>query len=255
MGTTIKAIGFIPARLHSTRLERKLLLDLCGKPVLQRTWEGAKTSKILQSLIVATDSEEIAELCQKIGADYILTPKDFTSGTDRVIWAYERLGLESDFVVNIQGDEPFIEGEVIDKLIIELNLTDAGVSTLISKINDNKEIFDPSVVKVVCSVDCKALYFSRSPIPFLRDIEKDVWYKNYSFYKHIGIYCFRRYTLETFSKLPQGELEIAEKLEQLRLLENGIGIHCIEIDREMIGIDTSEDLVKATKLLCPSSEK
>ena len=255
MGKDISAVGFIPARLQSTRLERKLLIDLCGKPVLQRTWEGAKESKLLQRLIIATDSEEIVKLCKKIGADFVLTPMDFASGTDRIIWAYKYLGLDADFILNIQGDEPFVEGELIDRLILGLKGSEAGVSTLVSKIEENGEIFDPSVVKVVCSADGNALYFSRSPIPFIRDSEKELWHIKFSFYKHIGIYCFRREALETFSKLPQGELEIAEKLEQLRLLENGIRIHCIEIDRKMVGIDTAGDLEKAKKLIQSSYGK
>lgn len=250
MENDINAIGFIPARLESTRLPRKLLADLCGKPVLQRTWEGAKNSKFLKDIIIATDSNEIAEFCEKIGAKVYRTPSSFQSGTDRIIWAYKHLSTKSDFVVNIQGDEPFIDGKDIDRLIIGLReQSNACVSTLISKIENQEEIFSTSVVKVVCDIDGFALYFSRSPIPFIRDIYKEEWISRHSFYKHIGIYCFRSSTLEVFSKLPPSKLERAEKLEQLRLLENGMKIFCVETNRKMVSIDTPEELLKAKQLI------
>ncbi len=250
MENHINAIGFIPARLESTRLPRKLLVDLCGKPVLQRTWEGAKSSKFLKDIIIATDSDEIFEFCKKIGATVLRTPSGFHSGTDRIVWGYKNLSVEADFVVNIQGDEPFICGKDIDSLIIGLKeQTKANVSTLISKVENQEEIFSPAVVKVVFDIDYFALYFSRSPIPFLRDINNEDWNSKYSFYKHIGIYCFRSSTLERFSKLPPSKLELAEKLEQLRLLENGMTILCIETNRKMISIDTAEDLLKAKQLI------
>lgn len=241
----IKAIGIIPARYESTRLPGKLLEDLGGKPVLQWVWEGASRSQILNRLVIATDSDRIADLCNAIGAEFIITPKDIASGSDRVLYAYEQLKINSDIVVNIQGDEPFIDGSLIDALVIELDSSSADVATLIKKIKSDSEIFDPSVVKVVCNNAGLALYFSRSPIPFVRDKANNEWHKLNSFFKHIGIYAFKSDVLRSFALLSQSKLEEVEKLEQLRLLYNGYKIRCVETDANLIGIDTFEDLEKA----------
>ncbi|MCX7879359.1 MAG: 3-deoxy-manno-octulosonate cytidylyltransferase [Ignavibacteria bacterium] len=239
------SIGIIPARLGSTRLKRKLLLDLCGKPVLQWTWEGASKSSLLKKIIVATDSNEIAELCLSIGAEYILTKGNFQSGTDRVLWAFKELNDSSDFIVNIQGDEPFVNGPLLDSLVLSLYSSRADVSTPISRINSIEELLDTSVVKVVFANDKLALFFSRQPIPFVRDLPMDMWMTNFEFYKHIGLYCFRRQTLLEYSQLLPSKLEIAEKLEQNRLLENGRKILCVPTDAKLISIDTPNDLQKA----------
>lgn len=245
----IKAIGIIPARYESTRLPGKLLQDLGGKPVLQWVWEGASRSRLLNRLVVATDSEEIAELCSLVGAEFLLTPKDIPSGSDRVLYAYKQLNISANIVVNIQGDEPFIDGNLLDTLVAELDSSSADVATLVKRIDSESEVFDPSVVKVVLDNAGFALYFSRSPIPFARDKANNEWGKLNCFLKHIGIYAFKSDVLRLFASLPPSELERIEKLEQLRLLQNGYKIRCVETYANLIGIDTCEDLEKAREFV------
>lgn len=241
------SIGIIPARLESSRLPRKLLLDLAGKPVLQWTLEGASTSKYLQRLVVATDSQEIVDFCTQIGFDVVITPSEFKSGTERVFWTYRTLGEKFDFILNIQGDEPFICGEIIDDLLLETFRSEANISTIIAEIDDEKELFDPSTVKVVPRQDHFALYFSRSPIPFVRDIEPKDWLDKCKFYKHIGMYCFRHKAVEKLQSFGKSFLEEMERLEQLRWLDFGEEILCVETKHKLIGIDTQNDLDRAEK--------
>ncbi len=243
------SVGIIPARLESTRLPRKLLLDLEGKPVLQWTLEGVSTSKYLRKIIVATDSDEVANLCISLGFDYILTPKNFESGTARVLWAYQTLGNNFDYIVNIQGDEPFIKGEIVDNLLIKTFQSNALISTLVCEIKNNQEIFEPSTVKVVTNQDGFALYFSRAPIPFVRDYVQDAWHEIATFYKHIGIYCFASEIVQKLAKMRPGKLEKAEKLEQLRWMENAVSILCVETNETLLSIDTSNDMEKAREVI------
>ncbi len=243
------SVGIIPARLESTRLPRKLLLDLEGKPVLQWTLEGVSTSKYLREIIVATDSDEVANLCISLGFDYILTPKNFESGTARVLWAYQTLGNNFDYIVNIQGDEPFIKGEIVDNLLIKTFQSNALISTLVCEIKNNQEIFEPSTVKVVTNQDGFALYFSRAPIPFVRDYVQDAWHEIATFYKHIGIYCFASEIVQKLAKMRPGKLEKAEKLEQLRWMENAVSILCVETNETLLSIDTSNDMEKAREVI------
>lgn len=243
------SIGIIPARIGSTRLTKKVLRELNGKPILKWVVEGSSTSKLLRRLLVATDSEEIADFCSQNRIEFIMTPADLPSGSDRVYFAYKLLNEEADFIVNIQGDEPFISGDLIDTLIKELANCNADVSTLISKIQNAEEIFDPSVVKVVINKFNFALYFSRSPIPHLRDVQESQWAKFKYFWKHVGIYVYMTPVLKTFTHLKASSLEKIEKLEQLRLLENGYNILCVPTERVLIGIDTEADLLKAQNYL------
>ncbi|MGQ9818781.1 MAG: 3-deoxy-manno-octulosonate cytidylyltransferase [Candidatus Kapaibacteriales bacterium] len=243
------SIGIIPARIGSTRLPRKLLSDLNGKPVLKWVIDGVTSSMYLRRLVVATDSEEISNLCRKNSIEYVMTPSELPSGSDRVFYAYNLLNEKAEFIVNIQGDEPFITGELVDLLLENLAYSDADVSTLVTKISNKEEIFDPSVVKVVMNKWNLALYFSRNPIPFVRNVSKEEWGSYNSFYKHIGIYAFRAPILKIFTILEESQLEKAEKLEQLRLLENAYKILCVRTDKFLIGIDTEEDLIKAKNYL------
>lgn len=243
------SIGIIPARIGSTRLPKKLLRDLNGKPILKWVCDGVTSSKFIRRLVVATDSEEIADLCRESSIECIITPSELPSGTDRVFFAYNLLNDSADFLVNIQGDEPFVTGALVDLLLESLAFSEADVSTLVAKISNDEELFDPSVVKIVMNKNNFALYFSRSPIPFIRNIPKEQWGSYNSFYKHIGIYAFRTHILKIFTSLEESKLEQAEKLEQLRLLENGYNILCVPTDKVLIGIDTEEDLVKAQNYL------
>lgn len=243
------SIGIIPARIGSTRLPKKLLKDLNGKPILKWVCDGVATSKFIRRLVVATDSNEIANLLRGSSIDYVMTPTELPSGSDRVFFAYNLLNDDADFIINIQGDEPFVTGELVDLILESLASSEADVSTLVAKISKEEEIFDSSVVKVVMNKNNFALYFSRSPIPFIRNVPKEQWSTYYSFYKHIGIYAFRTHILKDFTSLEESKLEQVEKLEQLRLLENGYKILCVPTDKILIGIDTQEDLVKAQNYL------
>lgn len=242
---TKQAIAIIPARYGSSRLEGKPLVKLLGKPLIQWVWEAAARSIMLRDIIIATDDERIAEECLTFGAACIMTPDVLPSGSDRVFWAYKELKEFADVIINIQGDEPLITPEIIDSLIVNMFDTNAEVGTLIKKIKTNEELFDPSTVKVTLNNKNQALYFSRSPIPFCRDIEKNNWHQVKDYWKHIGIYAFQPHTLWKFVHFSSTELEEIEKLEQLRLLQNGIPINCFETNIELIGVDTKEDVIKA----------
>ncbi|TAL70443.1 MAG: 3-deoxy-manno-octulosonate cytidylyltransferase [Bacteroidetes bacterium] len=244
-----KAICIIPARYESTRLPGKPLINIAGKPLIQWVWESAIKSTTLSRTVIATDDERIAEFCNKTGAEWLMTPTNIQSGSDRIAYTYKILNEDADIILNLQGDEPLIKAEVIDSLIHDFSNSNADVGTLIKKINSNKELFDASVVKVVVDSAGKALYFSRSPIPYLRDINQENWLTNRTYWKHIGIYAYSSKSLQEFSNLNPSELELSEKLEQLRLLENGAKYLCMETDLNLIGVDTKEDIVKVEKIL------
>jgi len=246
----LKVIGIIPARYASTRLPGKVLADVNGKPLIQHVWQAVKTSELISRIIIATDDERVAEACNNFGAEYLITPSDLPSGTDRIVYSMNKLQLESDFVINIQGDEPLISGKLIDELIIETAKSKADVGTVIRRIDNYKELLSDSVVKVVLDDVSNAIYFSRSPIPFLRDEKKEDWINKFDYWKHIGLYNYSYQSLMKFSKLPVSSLEKIEKLEQLRLLQSGVKYFCLKTDLELIGIDTPEDLKKDREYIC-----
>lgn len=236
----MRAIGVIPARWASTRFEGKVLAKIGGKTIIQHIWEAAKTSKLLDDLVVAADNERVVDAVRKFGGKVTFTSPDQPSGTDRA--AEIANPLDCDIVVNIQGDEPLIKGIMIDNLITALaEDKEAQMATLAKKIENKDEITDPNVVKVVFDRKNHAIYFSRSPIPYIRD---DF---DFTFYKHIGLYAYTKDFLFTYTNLPLSKLEKAEKLEQLRALENGFKIKIIETEFETVGIDTPEDLEKLKK--------
>jgi 3-deoxy-manno-octulosonate cytidylyltransferase (CMP-KDO synthetase) len=237
-----EVIAIIPARFASTRLPGKPLLDVCGKPLIQRVWEAALQSRFLSRIIIATDSDDIADACMDFGAEFVLTDPELPSGSDRIYQAYERIGSDAEFVLNIQGDEPLINGQLIDDLIIEFNRSDADVGTLIRIIENNSDLFDPNVVKVVVDDASQALYFSRTTMPFVRDSDQSDWKEQNVFWKHIGVYLYKIESLREFVNLPQSALEMAEKLEQLRLMEKGKKYYCMRTEINPIGVDTQEDL-------------
>ncbi|MBK9097856.1 MAG: 3-deoxy-manno-octulosonate cytidylyltransferase [bacterium] len=239
-------IGVIPARFASTRLMGKPLAVIGDKPMLQHTYESAKKSKLLEKVILAVDDAKVAAVARGFGADVIETPKDIASGSDRIAFV-SKIYKEADIVVNIQGDEPFIQGEMIDQAIEPL-LFDKSieVATLIKLISTLKELKSPDVVKVVFDYNNFALYFSRAPIPFTRNAVSDsAAIEITDYYKHIGLYVFRRKALLKFVTLKQTDLEKTEMLEQLRMLENGIRIKVVETEFESISVDTQEDLKRA----------
>lgn len=241
----MKIIAVIPARYASTRFPAKLMQDLGGKTVILRTYEAAKKSNFFDAIFVVTDSDLIFDEIVSNGGKAIRSIKEHESGSDRIAEAVEN--LEVDIVVNVQGDEPFINTEALEKLIaVYKNDTDKKVdlASLMCEITDEDEINNPNNVKVVVDQNGFALYFSRSVIPYPREQNVGVRYM-----QHIGIYAFRKQALLDFYSLPMKSLEASEKLEQLRYLEFGKRIKMIEVAERSIGIDTPEDLEKARKLI------
>ncbi|MFA6056393.1 MAG: 3-deoxy-manno-octulosonate cytidylyltransferase [Thermodesulfovibrionales bacterium] len=234
----------IPARYDSTRFPGKPLCTLKGKPLIQHVYENSKRSRLAQDVIVATDSETIFERVLAFGGKAVMTDKNHPSGTDRI--AEVAASLDYDIIVNVQGDEPLIRPEMIDDVITALDDTRASIGTLIKKIEDPVEISDNNVVKVVFDKERFALYFSRAAIPF-RAPHSEIRMPEY--YKHIGIYSYRRDVLLSLAGMEQTELEKIEKLEQLRALENGLKIKVKETFLETFGIDTPEDLERVEKCL------
>jgi len=233
-------IGVIPARLDSQRLAGKVLLPIGGRPMIHWVYERARKSPLLDELLVATDSSKVYEYCNSANIPAILT-REHPSGSDRLYEVVERTG--GGFYVNIQGDEPTVTAEHIDLLLRPLLDGMAEVSTLKTSI-DKTAAQNPNCVKVVTDAAGRALYFSRHPVPFDRDGADTI-----SYYKHIGLYGYTRAALELFHRLPQSPLELAEKLEQLRFLENGVTITVMETPHDTIGVDTEEDLEKARAFL------
>ncbi len=231
----------IPARYGSSRFPGKPLVPILGKPLIQWVYERAVKSKA-DLVMVATDSERIAECVSGFGGRWIMTSKECASGSDRVAEAVKKEGESWEFVVNVQGDEPLIEPGEIDRVFDALEEHPDCIVTLATKIDDEEDYKDPNVVKVVFDNDGCALYFSRSPIPFFRKRSTDA-------YRHIGIYGFHRDVLMRFVSTPRGRLEAAEELEQLRALEAGIPILVLETDYKGIGVDVPRDVERVEKLL------
>ena len=239
-------VGIIPARFASTRLMGKPLADIGGKPLIQHTYESACKSKLLNKVVLAVDDEKVAETAQNFGAEVFLTPKDINTGSDRIAMVAKEL-KDAKIIVNIQGDEPFIRGTMIDQAIEPLLFDKAvNVSTLAKRIETVTELNSPGIVKVVFDYNNFALYFSRSPIPYVRDaISDESAISRAEIYKHIGLYVYRKDWLLKFTQLEQTDLEKAEKLEQLRMLENGFKIKIVITEYESVGVDTPEDLNRA----------
>ena len=241
--TRPSTLAVIPARLASTRLPRKVLRDIAGKPMLQWIVEAALAAPQLDRVVIATDSDEVMALAAEHGWDAMLTSPDLGSGSDRVHAASQH--IPSEIVVNIQGDEPMLLPAHIDALLapFERPGIDAQVTTLWTPCTP-EEIADPNAVKVVLAEDGRALYFSRSTVPFDRDRRGNIDYR-----KHLGLYAYRRAALERFAALPPHPLEIAERLEQLRLLANNIPIYVEQTPHTTIGVDTESDLERVAAIL------
>ncbi len=236
-------IAMIPARFEASRFPGKLMKDLAGKSVILRTYEATKQSNLFDEVYVVTDSDTIFNEITSNRGKAIKSKKEHESGSDRIAEAVEN--LEVDIVVNVQGDEPFTKTKPL-KNLLEVFKKDiqnkVDIASLKIKMNNLEEVNNPNNVKVVCDEANFAMYFSRSPIPFARDASKAVYYK------HIGIYAFRKEALLKFTKLPVNQLEAAERLENLRFLANGMTVKMVETNQLAIGIDTPEDLEKANKI-------
>jgi len=245
----MKITAIIPARYASTRFPGKALADIGGKPMIQHVYERACKASLVSRVIVATDDTRIADAISLIGGEAVMTSTSHETGTDRL--AEVAGGLDTDIIVNVQGDEPLISPEMIDQAIEPfLNNPSLQMGTLKTRIKSLHDFLSPNVVKVVTGADGCALYFSRSPLPFFRDKWQDL--KDESFingkllcFKHVGLYVYRRDFLLQYAAMPQTFLEISEKLEQLRAIENGIRIRVVETEFESIGVDTPDDLTKA----------
>jgi 3-deoxy-manno-octulosonate cytidylyltransferase (CMP-KDO synthetase) len=244
----MKILGVIPARYESTRFPGKVLADIEGKSMVQRVYEQAIKSSYLDKVIIATEDEKVVSHVARFGGEALLTRTDHASGTDRCFEVLQHQAEDYDYVVNIQGDEPFIDPNQIDELA---GLLDGKVelATLIKKINTNDELFNLGEVKTVFNKEMEALYFSRQPIPYYRHAAELDWLQEQDYYKHIGIYAYRADILEKISMLPVSDLEKAESLEQLRWLENGLKIKLAFTAFESVCIDTKEDLEKVLATL------
>ena len=240
----MKVIGIIPSRYASTRFPSKPLAMIKGKTMIQRVWEQAWKSK-LDAVVVATDDMRIADEVLKFGGQYVLTDPNHRSGTDRCREALYMVEGQYDAVVNIQGDEPFIDPTQINQVIELIGRDDTQLASLAKRIEDEDELFSPNVVKVVMDKQGNALYFSRNPIPFMRNLDHDKWLQNGEFYKHIGLYAYKTETLCQIAEMQSTKLEMAESLEQLRWLENGLRIRMGITQLGSLSIDTQEDYEKA----------
>ena len=243
-------LGIIPARYDSTRFPGKPLARISGKSIIRRVYEQCNLSAKLDKTIVATDDERIYQHIIGFGGEAVMTSTKHLNGTSRCFEALQNeekeTGISYDVVINIQGDEPFIEPEQIDKIASVFIDSSVQIGTLAKKINNYEELFNPNVVKLVTDNENEALYFSRHPIPFVRDVDKKDWLEHATFFKHIGIYGYRKDILMEITKLEPGKLELTERLEQLRWIENGYKITVDFTEHDSIGIDTPEDLLKLT---------
>ncbi|MFI5452981.1 3-deoxy-manno-octulosonate cytidylyltransferase [Pedobacter sp. UC225_61] len=238
----MKVLGIIPVRFASTRFPGKPLVDIGGKTMIQRVYEQALKSD-LDKIVVATDDERIAAEVKRFGGNFILTNPNHQSGTDRCAEVVKKLP-DFDVVINIQGDEPFIDPTQISLVSSCFDDENVELATLIKKIDEDTELLNTNIPKVVINSNQQAIYFSRHPIPFIRNAEKENWATAHQFYKHIGIYGYKTSTLLEITKLSPSSLELAESLEQLRWLENGYQIKTKITNIETIAIDTPEDLQK-----------
>lgn len=243
----MKFTAIIPARFASTRFPGKPLALLGGRPVIQHVYE--KAVQTLGEAYVATDDERIARVVEDFGGQAVMTRTDHKSGTDRIEEAAEKIGTDADVIINIQGDEPFVDASQLQTLQALFNDEETQIGTLGKRFETMEAVENPNSPKIVCDRRGFALYFSRSVIPFVRGQERTAWLEYYPFLKHLGLYAYRREVLREVTQLPQSPLERAESLEQLRWLENGYRIRVGLTEVETVGIDTPEDLERAERFL------
>lgn len=249
----MKFTGIIPARYASSRFPGKPLALLGGKPVIQRVYE--QVSAVLDDAYVATDDERIFQTVEGFGGKAVMTRTDHKSGTDRIEEAVEKLGCQADVIVNVQGDEPFIQRSQIESVCRCFDDPDTQIATLGKPFESVEAMKNPNSPKIVLDNRQCAMYFSRSVIPFIRGVEEGEWLLHYPFLKHLGLYAYRREVLAELTRLPQSSLEKAESLEQLRWLQNGYRIKAGLTDVETVGIDTPQDLERAEAFLKANAGK
>src|SRR5690606_28458025 len=234
----MKTIALIPARMGATRFPAKLVADLCGKPLIARTYLSTVATGVFDEVMVVTDHDDIARIIEQEGGRVFMSRREHQSGSDRIAEAVQ--DLDAEVVVNVQGDEPFQDRNSLQDLVEVFRDGQVEVASMMARITDPSQIENPNVVKVVVDKYDFALYFSRSPLPYKRSQEVDI-----PVYKHIGIYAYRRPALLRFTQLEKSQLEMVEMLEQLRLLENGIRIKMVESNHQAVAVDTKQDLEKA----------
>lgn len=244
----MKTLCIIPARYASSRLPGKPLALIGDKPMIRWVYEQAVAADQIDRVVVATDDLRIKEAVEAFGGGVEMTPTELESGTDRV--ALVAQNYEADVVINLQGDEPFVSSDLLNRMVQVFINPDIEMATPIKQIHSTEELCDPNLVRVVTDKMHYALYFSRAVIPFVRDsVDKEEHVRQQIFYKHIGIYAYRKHLLQKLAQLPLGRLEQSEKLEQLRALENGIRIYTVETEYDSVGVDTAEDLERVNKIL------
>lgn len=243
----MKFIAVIPARYSSSRFPGKPLAVLAGKPVIQRVYE--QVTKVLSEAWVATDDERIYNTVSDFGGKAVMTRQDHKSGTDRIEEAVEKIKTDADVIVNIQGDEPFIQPSQIETVCKQFDNPSTQIATIGKPFTSMEAVENPNSPKIVTDVNGFALYFSRSVIPYVRGVEEKEWLSHFPFLKHLGIYAYRREVLREITRLPQSPLEKAESLEQLRWLQNGYRIRVGITNVETVGIDTLDDLRRAEEFL------
>ena len=241
----MRIVAAIPARLNSSRLPKKLLREICGKTLIARTYEATVNSNLFDDVFVITNSPEIIAELESSKIKHIFDDNIYQTGTDRIAGVVSK--IDADIIINVQGDEPFINSNTIKSILntfIQDKLNSIGIVSVMTPIKDEQELKNPNNVKVFTDVSDNAIYFSRHPIPFKNDLNIS------KAYKHVGIYAFRKESLIEFTKLDEGKLESSEKIEALRLIENDIKIKMINSNEVFIGIDTEEDIQKAIKIFC-----
>lgn len=242
----MRILGIIPARYASMRFPAKALAEIDGKSMIQRVYEQVAKAIHIDEIVIATDDERIESHVQSFGGNVVMTSSEHRSGTDRCYEALTKNGEHFDYVINIQGDEPFIHPEQIDELADILDGT-IQLGTMVKPIEDVEVLFNENVPKAILNSNRDVLYFSRQTIPFLRGVPREEWLNTHSFYKHIGIYAYRTDVLKAITKLEVSPLEKAEALEQLRWLENGFSIRAVVTQFDSHGVDTPEDLQTVKK--------
>ncbi len=243
----MKTIAVIPARLGSTRLARKVLADIHGKPLIWHVWNRVKQAKHLDQIYIATDSPEVEHVALAWGAQVLMTSPDCQSGTERIASVLDQ--IEGDLILNVQGDEPLVSHTMLDDLVKRWKSSPCDLITPVFPIHDAQEIQNPNIVKVARAYDGRALYFSRNAVPYVRDEAPQNWLNISQFWGHIGVYGYRRDVLAKYKELPVSPLEQSERLEQLRFLEAGYIFQTIETDYRPLAVDVADDLEKVRALL------
>lgn len=243
----------IPARLSSSRLPRKVLADIGGRPLIWHVWSRVRQAKKIDEVFIATDSVEVADAATGFGAQVLMTSPDCQSGTERIASVIDQ--LDGELILNVQGDEPLIDPAMLDAMAAKWKAAPCDLITPVYIIEKLEDLASSNVVKVIRAFDGRALYFSRTPIPYIRDFPFETWLAHTRYWGHIGVYGYRREVLTGYADLPQSPLEHLERLEQLRFLEAGYSIQTVETEYHAVSVDVADDLEKVRQILAPKIKK